>query len=162
MKKFATKEAANIFNLHIRQVQRIWKKKKGIALGEIQPKLKRGRKKVQLDIDCIPEIPLKQRTTLESLANSFNVSYATLFRRFKEGKIRRHSNAIKPHLREDNKRSRLQFCVSMLDQGSLQSEPKFVGMYNVVHIDEKWFYMTRKDENYYLHPNEQEHTNCTK
>ncbi|GAA0165666.1 hypothetical protein LIER_40034 [Lithospermum erythrorhizon] len=29
-------------------------------------------------------------------------------------------------------------------------------MYNVVHIDEKWFYMTRKDENYYLHPREEE------
>ncbi|XP_074291911.1 uncharacterized protein LOC141618730 [Silene latifolia] len=39
----------------------------------------------------------------------------------------------------------------MLDQTSIPSEPKFVGMYNVVHIDEKWFYMTKKNEKYYLH-----------
>jgi len=29
-------------------------------------------------------------------------------------------------------------------------------MYNVVHIDEKWFYMTRKKEKYYLLPIEEE------
>lgn len=35
-------------------------------------------------------------------------------------------------------------------------EPKFVDMYNVIHIDEKWFFMTKKTENYYLVPEEVE------
>ncbi|GAA0160109.1 hypothetical protein LIER_16739 [Lithospermum erythrorhizon] len=29
-------------------------------------------------------------------------------------------------------------------------------MFNIVHIDEKWFYMIRKDENFYLHSQEEE------
>ena len=29
-------------------------------------------------------------------------------------------------------------------------------MQNIVHIDEKWFYMSKKKETYYLHPWEEE------
>ncbi|GAA0148874.1 hypothetical protein LIER_36814 [Lithospermum erythrorhizon] len=156
LKSFATTKVANTFNLKIRQVQRIWKKKIAISVGEVRKKVKCGRKRVHVDIDRIPEIPLNERMTLDSLSNALHVSYSVLFRRFKEGLFRRHSNAIKPHLREENKRSRLQFCISMLDPSTLTSKPKFVDMYNVVHIDEKWFYMTQKNNNYYLHPFEEE------
>ena len=31
----------------------------------------------------------------------------------------------------------------------------FVDMYDHVHIDEKWFYMTKTKQNYYLLPEEQ-------
>lgn len=63
---------------------------------------------------------------------------------------------MKPYLKEATKVARLKFCLSMLDQHSLLHEPKFVTMYNIVHIDEKWFYMTKKKENYYLLPAEDE------
>ena len=79
---------------------------------------------------------------------------ATLFRLLKSGSIRRHSNSIKPFLKEENKRSRLRFCISMLDESSIPHDAIFVGMYNIIHIDEKWFYMTKKSENYYLLPDE--------
>ncbi|XP_058726901.1 uncharacterized protein LOC131598302 [Vicia villosa] len=36
------------------------------------------------------------------------------------------------------------------DSSSLPHDPTFLGMYNTIHIDEKWFYMTKKSENYYL------------
>lgn len=42
----------------------------------------------------------------------------------------------------------------MLEQQSLPHAPKFIDMQNIVHIDEKWFYMTKKSETYYLHPDE--------
>jgi len=42
-------------------------------------------------------------------------------------------------------KERLQFCISMLDQITLgDAEPKFIDMQNIVHMDEKWFYMTKK------------------
>ena len=42
----------------------------------------------------------------------------------------------------------------MLDESSIPHDAIFVGMYNIIHIDEKWFYMTKKSENYYLLPDE--------
>jgi hypothetical protein len=39
-------------------------------------------------------------------------------------------------------------------------DPVFKSMQNIIHIDEKWFYMSKKSENYYLLPNE-EKPHCT-
>jgi hypothetical protein len=40
--------------------------------------------------------------------------------------------------------------MSMIDQRTRgDAAPKFTNMHNMVHIDEKWFYMTKKDKNYY-------------
>lgn len=44
----------------------------------------------------------------------------------------------------------------MLNKNALPHQPKFVDMYNVVHIDEKWFYMTKKTQTYYLLPSEED------
>ena len=44
----------------------------------------------------------------------------------------------------------------MLDELSVPEEPTFKGMYNVIHIDEKWFYRTKGTQNYYLAPDEEE------
>jgi len=38
----------------------------------------------------------------------------------------------------------------MLEETSISQDPQFKFMYNVVHIDEKWFYMTKKSANYLL------------
>lgn len=47
------------------------------------------------------------------------------------------------------------FCILMLDQATLgDAEPKFIDMHNIVHIDEKWYYMTKKGRKYYLLPEE--------
>jgi uncharacterized pyridoxamine 5'-phosphate oxidase family protein len=41
----------------------------------------------------------------------------------------------------------------MLDQGTLGDvEPKFKDMQNIVHIDEKWYFMTKNGRKYYLVP----------
>lgn len=69
--------------------------------------------------------------------------------------IRRHSNFIKYFLKEDNTRQQLQFCLSMLESGSIPHDPIFKGMYNIVHIDEKWLYMTKEFEKNYLSQDEE-------
>lgn len=69
---------------------------------------------------------------------SLNVSIGTLHKKFKLGEIRHHSNTLRPYLKEENKRARLQYCIDMLDQRTLGDfEPKFSDMQNLVHIDEK-------------------------
>ena len=44
----------------------------------------------------------------------------------------------------------------MLEPSSFNNNPTFKGMFNYVHIDEKWFYMSKESEKYYLLPQEQE------
>ena len=159
--KTATKEVAAFFHTHIRVIQKIWKTaREQIALGlEVDVSNKKtgrcGRKPAEIDVSRITTIPLNRRSTLRSLAKSLDVGISTLHRKFKLGLLRRHSNTLKPHLKESNKRERLQFCISMLDQTSLgDAEPRFIDMQNILHMDEKWYYMTKKARKYYLLPEE--------
>ncbi|KAG2253327.1 hypothetical protein Bca52824_083463 [Brassica carinata] len=111
--------------------------------------------------NCVKSIPFHKRASLRSLSKSLGIATSTLHKRVKEGMLRRHTNAIKPSLKDGNIRDRLKFCFSMLEKDSLIHEPKFVNMYNIVHIDEKWFYMTKKMEKYYLVPDEEvPHRTC--
>ena len=111
-----------------------------------------GRKKVAIDMSRIATIPLDKRTTLRALAHELGVTRSTLHRWFTQGKLRRHSNTLKPYLRDDNKKARLQYCVSMIDGGTLQ----FIDMKNIIHIDEKWFNTTKKAKKYYMLPEEED------
>ncbi|GER32738.1 mariner transposase [Striga asiatica] len=120
-----------------------------------------GHKRIEVDLNRIQQIEWHQRTTLTSLSNALGVSCSKLHNLFMRGVLRRHSSAIKPHLKDENKISRLEFCLSMLDESTTSNEPKFKGMYNYVPIDEKWFYMTKKEQTYYLLNNEEDpHRSC--
>ncbi|XP_049383023.1 uncharacterized protein LOC125847448 [Solanum stenotomum] len=158
----SVKQVAELFHTSESTIKRIWRQTRlsldnGTILN-LSPRLVGtvGRKRIQIDFNQIKEIPLYRRTNIRSLAYAVNVSTSTLFRRIKEGAIRAHTNAIKPHLTENNKKVRVQFCLSMLDPDTLHSNPKFSDMFNYVHIDEKWFLLSKKCERYYLLPEELE------
>lgn len=53
-------------------------------------------------------------------------------------------------------KARLRWCISMLEPTSIPDDPMFRGMLDIVYIDEKWFDLTKRKENYHLHPLEQE------
>ncbi|KAG2632521.1 hypothetical protein PVAP13_2NG117692 [Panicum virgatum] len=55
-------------------------------------------KKIELPMESITAIPFQDRTTLEDLARRLGVSKSHVHRLLKEGKIERHSSAIKPFL----------------------------------------------------------------
>lgn len=48
----------------------------------------------------------------------------------------------------------------MLDVATLNAEPRFIDMQNIVHIDEKWFNATMKNKTFYLVFNEDEPVRC--
>jgi phosphoribosyl-AMP cyclohydrolase len=146
------------FSISRSTVQRIWRRGKnsGVYADVSHKRSNCGCKRKEIDFNKIREIPLRKRTDVRTLSCAMNVSKSTLHRYIKLGVIRRHSNAIKPSLNEEHKRARLQFCISMLDGASLPHDPIFSGLYNIIYIDEKWFYMTKKSENYYLLHDEEE------
>ncbi|XP_074373603.1 uncharacterized protein LOC141713943 [Apium graveolens] len=150
------KEVSQLFSVSTRTISRIWMQGRH-SLADANNKVdvnhrktkNCGRKRIQIDREQFRNIPLSKRTTIRSTASAMEVSKSALHRSFQSGEsIRHHTNPFKPMLKDSNKKTRVQFCLSMLDKDS-GNDPKFVSMFNVIHIDEKWFYISKKCEKYY-------------
>jgi hypothetical protein len=59
-------------------------------------------------------------------------------------------------LKEANKKQRLEFCVSMLEESSLPNNQRFKDKRNIVHLDEKWFNGTTNTRTMYMAPDEED------
>ncbi|XP_047258607.1 uncharacterized protein LOC124890829 [Capsicum annuum] len=151
------------FKKSIRTIQRIWK--------QCQSSVDNGMS--SLDVSLILTVKLEENglestlikskkfhflvdQNIRTLAFAMNMAKSTIFQRVKDGTHRPHSNCIKPQLTEGNKNVRLQCCLSMIDQNRININPMFMNMFNYVHIDEKWFFLSKKVERYYLLPGEHE------
>lgn len=162
LKKTTTREVANMFHVSVHKVRRVWRRAKeclrqGVPVDVRSRKPKNcGRKRIVVDLNMVAEIPRSQRRTIRSLARALGVNKSTLHRMFTDGLLDRHSSSLKPYLKEANKKARLQFCLSMFDQQSLQNRPTFKDMRNIIHIDEKWFNTTQKTMKFYKLPSEED------
>lgn len=139
-------ETAQMFKVSTKTISRIWhRSKEGPVDSPANVSSKKngrvGRKKKDLDIGRrIQEIPLRRRKNLRSIAAELNISKSTLHRRYQDKEFRAHSSALKPSLTDNNKLQRIQFALSNIN---LNATPyRFSSMYQDVHVDEKWFYMT--------------------
>ncbi|KAI5396852.1 hypothetical protein KIW84_062904 [Lathyrus oleraceus] len=117
LRKGATNEVASSNSVPLRTVQRIWKRAKESETRDVSHRKTKncGRKRISIDENQIRELPFSQRTNIRSLAFALKTNPTSVFRLIKSGAIRRNSNAIKPLLKEENKISRLEFCLSMLE-----------------------------------------------
>jgi hypothetical protein len=164
LKKGSISTAARRFGFNTQTISSVWARgqasiSNGNDFANVSSRIQgnSGRKKKEIDIAMVKDIPLRQRKNIRSLAFAMNVSKSTLHRRIKEGKLYRHSSALKPFLTEANKKSRLQYALSMIEPTSLNTElPTFKGSFDRVHIDEKWFYLTEESGGFYLVPDEEE------
>lgn len=156
--KNAISTAAATFSLSLRTVSTIWKRiKDSMANGDVvldMASRKKGRsggkrKDWSENLELIKDIPLKQRGTLRSLSHACNIPASSLCRLMKEGDLKRITSTVKPTLTEKNKVERLMFASKfVMPNGTFHS------MFDYVHIDEKWFYLTHVKRNYYLLPEE--------
>ena len=94
---------------------------------------------------------------MRSLSYSSGIPSTSLFRLMKDGMLQRHSSSLKPHLTNKNRKERVEYCRSFVNEQGV-----FDPMMNCVHIDEKWFFMTRDAQNYYLLPGEERPNRKTK
>ena len=72
------------------------------------------------------------------------------FCRLQEKEIRRITSELKPSLTVENEKARVIYSLGHIEPSSLEDDPTFIGGFNIVHTDEKWFYRTRKTQNMYL------------
>ena len=79
------------------------------------------------------------------------VSKTTVHRWIVASMIRVHCNSLKPILTEENKCVRFEMALSFRDPANLG---KYQDMRDRIHVDEKWFFLTREKERYLLHHGE--------
>lgn len=151
---------ATLFGVSTKTISRIWSRGKWFItngfMADVSTRFvgRVGRKRVEIDFSKVLDIPKRRRRTLRSLAYAMNVPQSTLHIRVKEGALKRHTNAVKPHLTSANKIKRLNFCLANLHSQAPPANHLFQDMMNVVHRDEKWFFLSKEAERYYLLPEE--------
>ena len=87
------------------------------------------------------------------------VSNTTVQRWIVVSTIRVHSNSLKPILTEENKLARLLMANHFRDP---QNPSKFQDMHDRIHLDEKWFFLTREKKCYLLVLDEKNPKHCVK
>jgi len=105
---------------------------------------KRGRNKkwdrTALKQD-VRKIPKSKRKNVRSLADETGIPRSTIHRMLKEDRIfKRHTSSLRPALTEENKVSRMLHALDHI------SHRHFLDMCDRVHIDEKWFNITKDGE----------------
>ena len=102
----------------------------------------------------LKEIPRRRRKTYRSTAKAMGVSLNTVQRMlFKKDVCRVHTSSLKPTLTEENKMSRMELALSFIDKNNTS---KFENMEDLIHIDEKWFYLTKDGQCFIIAADEQE------
>jgi hypothetical protein len=68
-----------------------------------------------------------------------------------------HNSFVKPLLNNDHKIRQLRFVLNRLES-TTDGNYRIKDMMNVVHVDKKWFYVTREKRNVRQFPQEQRHS----
>ena len=104
-------------------------------------------------------MPLRKQGSQQKLATSMGVSKTTVQHWIVFSTIRVHSNSLKPILTEENKLVRLLMANHFRDP---QDPSKYQDMHDCIHLDEKWFLLTRENECYLLLSDEKNPKHCIK
>lgn len=155
----AISKVANKFRISRATASRLWSSAKLSRLEgmpnqeEIVSKNNlRGVHSGRWDDDAVKEatiaIPRKKRKTVRALAQRLGMPRSTVhYLRKKKKVFVRHSNALKPLLTEEHMLARVDYALEQRDPDNLG---RYKDMYDCVHVDEKWFFMTKDNEVYIL------------
>jgi hypothetical protein len=95
---------------------------------------------------AVHEISLRHRSTCWLLEGALAISKGTIHCLIRTEKIlRSHSSIVKPMLTEENKLYQLEFCLNERANNGIFNE-----MYDHIHVDEKFFLLTKEVEQYIL------------
>ena len=102
----------------------------------------------------LKEIPQHCCKTYCSTAKAMGVSLSTVQRTLlKRDVYRVHTSSLKPTLTEENKMSRMELALSYIDKNNTS---KFENMEDLIHINKKWFYLTKDGQHFIIAADEEE------
>ncbi|ETW09664.1 hypothetical protein H310_00179 [Aphanomyces invadans] len=105
-----------------------------------------GRKPTHTDdeiTNLISDVPEEQRSTMRDIAEATGRSVSAVYRSFRNGTLQRRSSRLKPLLTVANMLARVEFC-------RLHRHFEFDDMWDIVHLDEKWFNADKDRRKVYL------------
>ncbi|XP_057774932.1 uncharacterized protein LOC130993913 [Salvia miltiorrhiza] len=158
----AKKEAALLFKVDLKTVWRIWSQVSHQRACGVPVQVKSIRKgstyknKLSIDVEKVKNLSVLQRSPMRVMSTNLGVSKSMIHKWVKQKKLKPHTSAIKPFLTPLNRLSRLRWSLNQLSSVSDGGFINFQTMYNTIHIDEKWFYLTKTKDRYYLMPDEEE------
>ncbi len=91
-----------------------------------------------------------ERTCIRDIATCLDLAPTTVWRLIQRGEIKAHSNPLHPSLTDANKARRVEWILSLIQEDTIHHHPMYKAMYDFIHIDEKWFYLTKKTQRVYL------------
>ena len=101
---------------------------------------------------AVENLGIEKRRTIRDVAEQVGVPKSTLHRLMKQtGFLRPHTSAVKPILTDENKNARVEFC-----RRHIGDNGRYAPMNNIIHVDEKWFYVTQTSTRCYLTADEVE------
>ncbi|XP_021771604.1 uncharacterized protein LOC110735725 [Chenopodium quinoa] len=155
------KQLSSEFNVHKSTITRMFTEiKRQLAIGDlidVRTKIGRtGRKPLQISDEILQSVPLHLRQTERSYAGALKISHSTVHNLKKRGRLRTHTSCNKPLLSSDHKVARLRWILSHINPITGNEDPTFVDMRNVIHCDEKWFYLNPDKRRFYLLPSEED------
>ena len=98
--------------------------------------------------DELPTINIEKRSSIRSLSYQLNIPRSTAHYAVFKGYIKCINNKVKPCLTEKQKINRVKIFISNIDLPNQM----FIPFNNLIHIDEKWFYMNQIYRNLYQSP----------
>ena len=102
----------------------------------------------------LKEIPRRHCKTYHSTAKAMGVTLSTVQRMLLHRDVCRvHTSSLKPTLMEENKMLRMELVLSFIDENNTS---KFENMEDLIHIDEKWFYLTKDGQRFIIATDEEE------
>lgn len=155
-------EATVKFNVSRQTVSRYWRaamhqQQIGEVIHSVSgKKTRKGTITKPLDYVKFTSIHINQRADQRSIAKHMGVSKTTVHRWYVLHLLRSHTSAIKPYLTANNMLLRIRFSLQSLELDRILNTLRFSNMRNTVHIDEKWFYITKGAHRYYLAPEEED------
>ncbi|XP_057526564.1 uncharacterized protein LOC130805796 [Amaranthus tricolor] len=146
---------ANKYGYKPRAIQNLWKRaienKEENKPYVVDSKYKNcGRKRVQVPPNVLESKPMGERTCIRDVATCLDLAPTTVWRLIRRGEIKAHSNPLHPYLTDANKARRVEWILSLIQEDTIHHHPMYKGMYDFIHIDEKWFYLTQKTQRVYL------------
>ncbi|XP_074293170.1 uncharacterized protein LOC141620117 [Silene latifolia] len=166
VKHGAMAEIAAQFGVCSKTITKIWNKVKVQHVSSresMSTKRLKGRKmpkRKEFDTSKLESLELAKRTTQYEVSKGMGVSQSTVCRWVKADLLDSHTNATKPLLTDKNKLERLIYCLSHLQYDKNTKRFIFKDQSNVIHIDEKWFFITKPSQRFYVGKKERRPFRC--
>ncbi|OQR85793.1 hypothetical protein ACHHYP_20544 [Achlya hypogyna] len=157
----AYREVAEHFHCSPCTVKRVWARgQRSIAAGSLATVVTSkicGIRAHAGDIEAkIKAVPHHLRQPLRSLASQAAIPKTALIWHMKAStRLKARSSYVRPMLTDANKRARLASASSFVRPSSGGTNT-FVNMHDYVHVDEKWFYLTKVKRRFYVYDDEKE------